>query len=267
MSLLRKLRAIFAAQVAHMTAYRAEIMIWMLAGTLSFIMMAIWIAQARSAPGGQIGGYDAGGFASYFLGTWITGQFLVVWVVWELDYQVRLGHLSPKLLRPLDPIWEHVGNHLAEKVVRLPFIALIALVILWLVPGARFTTDPLVYLAFAGLMLLAFAVRFLIEYCLGLLCFWMESTTSLNNLSFLVYAGLGGIFAPLSLYPPALQSVARLTPYPYIVNLPARMLAGSATWSEIASGVLVLLAWCAALLALRLVLWRGGLKRYGAVGA
>ncbi|AFZ68992.1 ABC transporter permease [Deinococcus peraridilitoris] len=267
MNLVRKLRAIFAAQVAHMTAYRAEIMIWMLAGTLSFVMMAVWIAQARSAPGGEIGGYDASAFASYFLGTWITGQFLVVWVVWELDYQVRLGQLSPKLLRPLDPIWEHVGNHLAEKVVRLPFIGLISAVILWLVPGARFSSDPLVYVAFAGMIALAFCVRFLIEYCLGLLCFWMESTTSLNNLSFLVYAGLGGVFAPLSLYPPALQDIARLTPYPYIVNLPARMLSGSAGWSEVASGALVLLGWLGALSLLRLGLWRAGLKRYGAVGA
>lgn len=265
--LARKLRAVFAAQIGNMLAYRAQIVIWMLAGTLSFIMMAIWIAQAQSAPGGRIGGFDAGDFASYFIGTWVVGQFLVVWVVWELDYQVRLGHLSPKLLRPIDPIWEHVTSHVAEKAVRLPLVVLIVAIILQLVPGARLTSDPLMLLGFVGVIALGFAVRFLLEYCLGLLVFWTESVTSVQNLSFLAYSAFGGIFAPLSLYPEGLRQFAMFTPYPYMVNLPARMLSGAATWADVGSGVLVLFGWFAALAALRLLLWRVGLRRYGAVGA
>lgn len=265
--LARKLRAIFAAQFANMVAYRAEIFVWMLTGTLSFIMMALWIAQANAAPGGRVGGFDAGDFASYFTGTWVTGQFLVVWVVWEMDFQIRQGTLSPKLLRPLDPIWEHVGTHLAEKIVRLPIIALFVAALLLFVPGLHLTPDPRMWAAYTGLVLLGFGVRFLLETCLGTLAFWTESVTSVNNLSFLAYAALGGIFAPLALYPPELRLVASLTPYPYLVNLPARMLAGSAAWPEVGAGALVLAGWFLALLGLRQLLWRGGLKRYGAVGA
>lgn len=267
MSFLRKLRAVFATQISNMLVYRAEVIIWMLTGTLSFIMMAIWIAQARSSPSGTIGGLTGGDFASYFLGTWMVGQLLVVWVVWELDMQVRLGQLSPKLLRPFDPMWEHVGAHIAEKFVRLPFMAVIVAAILLLVPGARLTTDPLMWLAFVGVIAVAFMMRFLLEYCIGMLAFWMESATSLQNLSFLAYAALGGIFAPLSLYPDAIRAFALVTPYPYMVNLPARMISGTASWSDVASGTLVLLGWLAALAALRLVMWRRGIKRYGAVGA
>ncbi|PYE54945.1 ABC transporter permease [Deinococcus yavapaiensis] len=267
MSFARKLRAVFATQIANMLVYRAEVIIWMLTGTLSFIMMAIWISQARSSPTGTIGGLTGGDFASYFLGTWIVGQLLVVWVVWELDMQVRLGQLSPKLLRPFDPMWEHVGAHIAEKVVRLPFMAVIVAAIVLLVPGAHVTADPLMWLAFAGVITVAFMTRFLLEYCLGMLAFWMESATSLQNLSFLAYAALGGIFAPLSLYPDAIRAFALVTPYPYMVNLPARMISGTASWSDVASGVVVLLGWLAALTTLRLVMWRRGVKRYGAVGA
>jgi ABC-2 type transport system permease protein len=42
--------------------------------------------------------------------------------VWELDREIRLGELSPKLLRPIDPLWGHVADNLAEKVVRLPLV-------------------------------------------------------------------------------------------------------------------------------------------------
>ncbi|WP_245588531.1 ABC transporter permease [Deinococcus pimensis] len=265
-SLGRKFRAIFSAQLANMVAYRAELIIWMLSGTLSFIMMAIWISQARAA-GGEIGGFTEARFASYFTGTWVTGQLLVVWVAWELDVQIRLGNLSPKLLRPLDPLWEHLSNHLGDRLVRAPFIALLACLPLLLVPGAGFTTDPRVYAAYLLVVALGLLIRFLIEYCIGLLCFWTESATSFSEISWLVYAALGGVFAPLQLYPEALRRVARLTPFPYMVNLPATMLAGDAAWGDVGRGVLVLLGWAAALGTLRLVMWRLGLRRYGAVGA
>lgn len=263
----RKARAILSVRVAESTAYRAELLIWMLSGTISFVMMALWIAQASGAPGGQIGGFSPADFASYFVGTWVTTQLLVVWVVYELDYQIRLGHLSPKLLRPLDPLWEHLGSHVADKLIRLPFLVLIAAVVLWLVPGAHFTTDPLVYLAYAALATLGFALRFLIEYCIGLLGFWTDSTIAFQDLLWLAYAALGGIFAPLTLYPAAVQAVARFTPFPYMIGLPARMLSGTATWAQVGHGFLVLAAWALGFWLLRLTLWRLGLRRYGAVGA
>ena len=75
------------------------------------------------------------------------------------------------------------------------------------------------------------------------------------------------MFAPLSLYPEWVQGVARWTPFPYMLGLPARLLAGQATLSEAAQGALVLGAWLVAFWLLRLGVWRAGLKRYGAVGA
>lgn len=263
---LRKARVIMATQLGLMTAYRAELVIWMLSGTLSFIMMLVWIAQTRQAQGGQIGGYDAQAFATYFLSTWATGQLLVVWVAWELDFEIRQGLLSPKLLRPLDPFWQHYLNHLADRVVRSPLMLGIIALFAWL-SGARFTTDPVVYLVFLGLAFLGFTLRFLIEYCGGLIAFWTDSATSFSELGWLAYVALGGLFAPISFYPQWMQDFARFTPFPYMLGLPASLLAGKATLSQAGQGAMVLLAWLAALYFIRLALWRAGLHKYGAVGA
>jgi ABC-2 type transport system permease protein len=51
------------------------------------------------------------------------------------------------------------------------------------------------------------------------------------------------------------------------VYYPARVLAGTLAWPEVGRVVLVQLAWILGLLVLRAVLWRRGLRRYGAVGA
>ena len=87
-----KARVLFATRFAEMAEYRAEVVIWMLSGTLSLVMMLVWMAQAAAAPGGQIRGYSAPEFATYFLSTWLVSQLLVVWVSHELDFQIRQGN-------------------------------------------------------------------------------------------------------------------------------------------------------------------------------
>ncbi|EYB68254.1 hypothetical protein DEIPH_ctg025orf0102 [Deinococcus phoenicis] len=262
----RKARVLFSTQFALTTEYRAESIIWMLSGTLSLVMMLVWMAQAAAAPGGQIRGYTPAEFATYFLGTWAVGQLLVVWVAWELDFEVRQGALSPKLLRPLDPMWQHYAGHAAERVVRFPVMLVLVAVFAWL-SGASFTRDPRAYLAAFGLVVLGFSARFLWEYSIGLLAFWTESSTSFQEVVWLVYAALGGLFAPLAFYPGWVQTIAVWTPFPYMLGLPAQLLAGKASLADAGRGALVLGAWLLVFWFVRLAVWRVGLRKYGAVGA
>ncbi|AWN24575.1 ABC transporter permease [Deinococcus irradiatisoli] len=249
-----------------MTVYRAEIVIWMLSGTLSLIMGLIWMQQAASAPGGEIGGYTARDFASYFIATWGTAQILVVWVAWELSFDVRQGTLSPKLLRPIDPFWMHYIGHWAERVVRLP-IMFALLVVFARLSGAHYTAEAWPWLAYLLLVPLAFTLRFLLEYSIGLLAFWFEAAENFQELIWVLYAALGGLLAPLSLYPAAVQRFAAFTPFPYMLGLPCDLLTGKAGLGDALRGFAILLAWTLAFGLLRSWMWRRGVRKYGAVGA
>lgn len=184
---VRKARVLCAVWFAHMSAYRAEIIIWMLSGSVPLIMMAVWIAKAQ-ASGGSVQGYTPAGFAAYFLAAWLTQQWLVAWVTWELDRLIRLGELSPRLLRPLDPFWVEFAAHLTERFVRLPFMLLIVAAGTLLVAGTRITPDPWHVLVYLLCVNLGFCIRFLVAYCLGLLAFWTSQATALDELYFVVAA-------------------------------------------------------------------------------
>jgi ABC-2 type transport system permease protein len=262
----RKVRALFNAWLAHMTAYRAEIVIWMLVGMLPLIMMAIWIGKAQQS-GGELQGFTPQGFAAYFLAAWVSQQLTAVWVSWEMDFQIRHGNFSVKLLRPLDPFWEFFAQHFTERLVRAPFIVLIVMAGVFLVPGTVLTPDAWHALAYLLVITLAFVMRFMISYCVGMLCFWFENATAFDDFYYMAASFLSGAFAPLEFFPPAIRAVIEFTPFPYIVYYPARVLTGVLEPAEIVRVVLVQLAWLVGLWLLSRLMWRAGLKKYGAVGA
>ena len=55
------------------------------------------------------------------------------------------------------------------------------------------------------------------------------------------------------------------TPFPYLIDFPARVLSGDAV--NLAAGFGAQLAWVVLLLPLVLLLWRAGVRRYSAMGA
>jgi ABC-2 type transport system permease protein len=185
----------------------------------------------------------------------------------ELDVQIRQGTLSSKLLRPIDPMWEFMAGHVTERFVRLPFVVVIVAVGIVLVPGTRLTPDVWHLLLYIIAVCLAFVIRFLSAYCIGLLGFWLTQATAIDDLYYVIAAFLTGSFAPITFYPPAARAFIEWTPFPYLVYYPVRILNGTAEGGEIARVLLVQVGWVAVLWFVRALLWRRGLRRYGAVGA
>jgi ABC-2 type transport system permease protein len=112
---------------------------------------------------------------------------------------------------------------------------------------------------------LAFAVNFLVQSLIAVLCFWSERASALERLHTLAMLFLSGLMAPLEVFPPAMRQVASWTPFPWIIHFPARLLAGAEL--NVGEGFAALLGWLALLLPLTLLLWRAGVRRYAAMGA
>jgi ABC-2 type transport system permease protein len=262
MQVVRRARILLSVYYAHMFEWRAEILLWMLSSSFPFIMMGVWIEA------GQAGKFELSSaqFAQYFIAVWIVRQFTIVWVIYEFERQVVTGELTPWLLQPMDPAWRHVARHVSERLTRIPFLIVILAVFFILVPSARFVPGLVDIVKGSVLIVLAFALRFLMQYTFALLAFWTERASSIENLWFLIYMFLGGMMAPLDVYPEGVKQVADWTPFPYLVYYPAHILLGDASGSFWQS-ILAISAWLLVFYVINRWLWRKALKHYSAMGA
>jgi ABC-2 type transport system permease protein len=259
--IFRKALTLLLIYYAYMVEYRAELILWVLSGSLPIILMGVWI---KAAQGGQFG-LTSVDFARYFLTVFIVRQITVAWVIYEFEREVVEGKLSPRLLQPLDPVWHHVASHLSERVARIPFALLLILLFFALYPQAFWLPSFGQILLFIVAVTLAFVLRFIIQYTFAMFAFWTERAVSLENLWFLFYLFLSGLIAPLDVFPEPIRTVVLFTPFPYLIDFPASLLVGLPV--DIGRGFLSIIGWILIFLGANRLLWRAGLKRYSGMGA
>ncbi len=265
MTLLRKPwrigQTLLTVYYAYMVEYRAELLFWMLSGSLPIIMMGVWVQASEN---GQFG-LSPIDFIRYFVAVFIVRQSTVVWVIWEFEREVLEGTLSPKLLQPLDPGWHYFVSHVAERFARLPFIVALLALFFWLYPNARWTPSW----SDIGLCLIATSLslilRFLMQYTLSMFAFWIERAAAIEQLWFLFYLFLSGMIAPINVFPDAVRNVIVWTPFPYMIHFPASVLIGSPV--NLVQGFLMLIGWSGLFLVMNRWLWRKGLQKYSGMGA
>jgi ABC-2 type transport system permease protein len=246
---------------SYMLEYRSELILWVLSGSLPIILMGVWI---EAAEGGNFG-LRAVDFARYFFAVFLVRQLTVVWVIYEFEKEVVQGKLSLRLLQPIDPVFHHLSNHISEIFARMPFVFLLIGLFFILYPQALWVPNLANLVFFTLSVVLAFALRFLIQYTLAMLAFWTERATALENVWFLFFLFLSGMIAPLEVFPEAVQKVVMFTPFPYLINFPASILVGLPV--DLTRGFLSTLGWLLIFLGANRLLWRAGLKRYSGMGA
>jgi ABC-2 type transport system permease protein len=259
--IIKKALTLLSVYYAYMVEYRAELILWVLAGSLPIILMGVWIQAAQN---GNFG-LTPVDFARYFLAVFLVRQFTVVWVIWEFERQVVEGKLSPRLLQPLDPVWHHISSHLSERVARMPFALFLVVLFFVLYPQTFWLPNFSNLVLFAVSVMLAFALRFVIQYTLAMFAFWTERASALENFWYLFYLFLSGIIAPLEVFPEPVRAIVLLTPFPYLINFPASLLVGLPV--DVTRGFLAMIGWFLIFLGVNRLLWRRGLKQYSGMGA
>jgi ABC-2 type transport system permease protein len=260
---LRALPTLLRIGFVEGVAYRAELVVWILSTTMPFIMLALWSAVARDGPVGRFGQAE---FTSYFLATFVVRQLTGSWISWQINYEIRHGTLSARLLRPVHPVVAYATESLA--IVPLRVVAALPVVVLALAlgSGSALPTDPTIWLAWLVSIAGAWALGFLASFSIGCLAFRIESSLKVMDVWLVLFWVASGYLVPIELFPATARAVLDWLPFRYQIGLPVELLTSA---HDASTGFALLArqwAWVLTFGALGIVLWRSGTRRYAAYG-
>jgi ABC-2 type transport system permease protein len=150
--------------------------------------------------------------------------------------------------------------------IRGPIVFLFVPLALWISGGyAELSLGSLpffVLAAVAGMLL-----HFHMEYLLGLTAFWTDQSLAFEGFYFMLFSLLGGLVVPVELFPQTVRDLILLTPFPYIFGFSTEIALGVPDDAALVRGFLIQGGWLLGFGGLGQLLWRRGLRRYGAAGA
>jgi ABC-2 type transport system permease protein len=115
--------------------------------------------------------------------------------------------------------------------------------------------------------MLAFLLRFLVEWTLALAAFWTTRVSAINQMYFVALLFLSGQVVPLSLLPHPIQVAATILPFYWTIGFPVELLLGRLTPTQAWTGLVAQAVWLTLSLVLVRFVWRAGVRVYSAVGA
>ncbi len=249
--------------LAEAVAYRAEMLVWILATTMPLVMMALFTAVARDAPIGRFGEQQ---FVAYFLCTFIVRQVVGSWASWQMNMEIKDGTLALRLLRPVSPL----VNYAIENLVSIPIRSLVAvpmgIVLLIAVGAGGVTHQPVLWLLWLLAMIGSWALTLLVNLAIGSLAFFFESSVKLMDIWTAAFFVLSGYLLPVELFPARMRPALDWLPFRYQIGLPVEIMVGAHT-VEAALGLLARQwSWVLVFVLLTERAWSLGVKRFAAYG-
>lgn len=199
---------------------------------------------------------------------WLQQAFLTLFALWNWEWEiidsVRTGSVAYELTRPTDLYGMWMARSLAVRLSRGLLRALPVILLGTLLPapwGLRLRVSPAVFALFllsTVLMLVVVCAFSLFVYALA---FHMTDTNGVTVLSVAAADLLGGAIVPLPFLPEGLRTVAALSPFGSMQNVPLRIFGGDIAGADIPAAMGLQVFWAAVLIAGGYALMRAGLRR------
>lgn len=262
--MLKKYLALLRVSWSLMIEYRAEIFFWMLTSLLMIIMMLVWMSISKD---GTVNGFSRADFVTYYMVGMVVRQLTAVWASWEMDYAIREGILSPKLLRPIHPIHNDIAANWGEKAIRMVIVLPIAVLVLLLTPGVRLDLSPLTLLLFILSIGGAWTIMFFLDYLTGMLAFWTTQVTAFILMMEGFRVVFAGILAPIQMFPTWMQTLLQFLPFRYVLSFSIEIVTGRVQGAQLAFGFAMQLFWAIFMVLTVRFVWARAMRSYSAVGA
>lgn len=206
-----------------------------------FIYVSIWIGVGDSS---SLGEYGVQGMINYvaFNQTclWVT-VFLTNGL--GLENSVRTGQISIDMMRPVHLFYMLMCREWGQIAYQLVYKTAPIFVLYVLVLSLRLPEQAMTWLLTACALILAAYISICLQYLIGVCALWTTESRWLVWVNFAMSTLLSGFLIPIEWLPGWLQTISRMSFYPYLQYHPTRIYLeyenGSALFGSI--------AWCVAM--------------------
>jgi ABC-2 type transport system permease protein len=210
----------------------------------AYVLIALFVARP------VLGGYDVADALTYSFVTQGLIATVAIWGWFEIDERVRTGDVATDLLRP----HSFLGYWLAHDIGRAAYQAaargIPPFLIAAIVFDLRLPNDAATWPLFVISAGLAVTVSFAIRAMVNLSAFWLLDSRGIAGLVSTAWIFLSGLALPLAVFPEALRSFARVTPFAMTFDAPAQIFLEQTSGLEIGGTLLLQAFWAIVLLAM-----------------
>jgi ABC-2 type transport system permease protein len=261
-------RDLLTSEVRRRMSYRADFWISALASIAVRVAVSAFIVKAVFAGSGRAG---VAGFAESEMFLYYVAVILVGKLVQSTDLEQGIsqdiyeGGLTRYLLYPVPygvvKYVQQIGALGPAAIQILVFGAWIPFVV-----GVPAGVSAGTVAMAVGAIVVANLLNFLITFPVQLVSFWADNVWSLMVMHRFASALLGGMLAPLALFPDGARQALEALPFRYLFAFPVETLLGRLSPAEWAIGMAVALGWCGVLAVVGRAVWRRGTYQYTGVG-
>lgn len=241
-----------------------------LAGAIApvVIQTALWIVLYGDDPDASFFGFTFQQMVAYTVIAQLVSRLVRTGFEYEVNWDIKSGSLDRYLVKPIGYFGFRLFSFIGDKIVQTLFMGvLLALAVGALALSLGFAVSAGSVALFALSLVLAFALNFLVFWCVALAGFWLTEIGYLfEAVRIVIIAASGGIL-PLAVFGPDASRVLSLLPFRFTIQFPAELLTGRIAPESVVPSFAMALFWAFALAALGQAVWSRGIRRFAAVGS
>lgn len=246
--------------------YRLDFLLSSLKYSLMVVLMSlVWIAVQNESGNQAMSQFDQNELVMYFLfAAMLYG--LSNFHTWYIEEDIKLGHLSKFLLKPMDAnlyyLFYQLANSMTDLILKVIFMPL-ALVAF----GYSLQLNPASLLIFALYIPIIFLFSFSTISTISLFAFWITDAFAIRWSVSILLRFLAGTLVPVSFFPQILQDISQYLPFQYLTYIPVQLMLQNIDEIIALRGLVILGVWTLVSLIFKKITWHYGLIKFESVGS
>lgn len=235
----------------------------------TFVIYYLWKAVFLSSSSSSFNGFTLSDMIIYIFMSSLTAGTINTGTDGDIGQEVRDGSIAMNLIKPINYKIRMLFISFGALVYQFVFILMpvwIGLLVVRYFTVHELPPDIGTILMYLASMMLGFTVSYLMNFCFGLLSFYVTNMWGLSHLKEAALLFFSGQLIPIAFFPIVMQKVMQFFPFSSLNYIPVMIYLKKLTGVELLKAFGVQFMWIAILYLLSVWLWNKAISKLVILG-